>query len=404
MSREQNERIFLDYQSTTPVDPRVKDVVVECMVDKFGNASSVDHDYGDQAERLVNSARKQIGLLLDASPRQVIFTSGATESINLGIVGFLNGITHQERIRILSSPIEHPAVLETLKSIQRSSGGRIGIQWIPVDLAGQIDEDFLDSELKRGVDLVCIMAANNEIGTIYPIERIARKCRESGARFFCDATQAVGKTPIEFRTWGISLLAFSAHKIYGPKGVGALLVGKDCKLSPVFFGGSQENGIRPGTLNVPGIAGLGQACEFRRLEMGIDESRIAELRDLLWSLLARKISSIHLNGDRSARLSGNLHFSIPDIPNSAVIARVRSRLAISTGAACSSGIVAPSHVLQAIGLSEESIEGSFRIGIGKFTSERDVRNAASIFIDAVHSVQQKLGICSDSKITDGVAK
>jgi cysteine desulfurase len=227
------------------------------------------------------------------------------------------------------------------------------------------------------------MAANNEIGNIYPIGAIAQIAQRHSIPFLCDASQAVGKIPIHFEEWGITYLAISAHKLYGPKGCGALVVRKGHHLEPIIFGGGHQKGMRSGTLNVPGIVGLGEACRLRQIEMEADEKAIASKRDRLQTLLLNRIPGLVINGDTTSRLAGNLHISIPDIPNSAVIARVRSKLAISTGSACSSGIETPSHVLRALGLSDTVIEGALRIGLGKFTTDAEIDQAAEILFTAV---------------------
>ena len=234
------------------------------------------------------------------------------------------------------------------------------------------------------------MAANNEIGNIYPIEAIAKLAREYNTPFLCDAAQAVGKIPIKFAEWGITFLAISAHKLYASKGIGALVVKKGTHLNPILFGGGHQQGMRSGTLNVSGIVGLGEACHLRQLEMHEDETRIAQLRDELERLLQAKIPGLLINGDRTSRLAGNLHISIPNIPNSAIIARIRHQLAISTGSACSSGVESPSHVLQAMKLPSEAIEGALRIGLGKFTTHAEIERAADILADTVAQIRTLL--------------
>jgi cysteine desulfurase len=232
------------------------------------------------------------------------------------------------------------------------------------------------------------MAANNEVGTIYPITKIAAIAQAYSIPFLCDATQAVGKLPIQFNGWGITMLALSVHKLYGPKGIGALVVRKDHPLEPLLYGGGQQQGLRPGTLNVPGIVGLGEACRLRQLEMATDEPTIATKRDRLQTLLQASIPNLVINGDTQNRLAGNLHISVPGMPNSAIIARVRHQLAISTGSACASGVETPSHVLTAMGLAAEQIEGALRISLGKFTTDDDVTIAAKILSDAIGQITQ----------------
>ncbi|MCC5660109.1 cysteine desulfurase [Nostoc sp. XA010] len=378
----QEKIIYLDYHSTTPVDPRVAEKVMYYMTTAFGNANSVDHGYGNQAAQSVKQARQHIAELINASAKEIIFTSGATESINLAIQGHIN--QQNTPATIIVSPVEHKAVLDTCKVLAKK--GLAEIIWLNVNQQAQIDLEHLEKVCSGGASLLCVMAANNEVGTIYPIEKIGAIAQKYNIPFLCDASQAVGKIPINFQDWGITYLAISGHKLYAPKGVGALVVKKGHYLEPLIYGGGHEQGLRSGTLNVPGIAALGEACKLRQLEMEADETAITLLRDQLQSLLQAKIPNLLVNGDLNNRLSGNLHISIPDIPNSAIIARVRHQLAISTGAACSSGIVAPSHVLQAMNLAENIIEGALRIGIGKFTTKEEIEKVSSAIVSAVKAI------------------
>ncbi|MBS0015896.1 MAG: cysteine desulfurase [Arthrospira sp. SH-MAG29] len=377
--------IYLDYHATTPVDPRVAEKMLHYMTTEFGNASSIDHIYGDRAQKALSKAARQVAELVGASPKEIIFTSGATESINLAIQGTM--INHKSPSPTMAvSPVEHPAVLDTGQALVKQ--GLIDITYLSVDQQGKIDLASVHKVCQNGVSLLCMMAANNEIGTIYPMAEIAKIAQTHQVPFLCDGSQAVGKIPINFEEWGITYLAISGHKLYGPKGVGALVVRKGYPLKPILFGGGHQRGIRSGTLNVPGIVGLGEACRLRGLEMAEDEARIANLRDKLQDLLLDKIPGLVINGDVNHRLSGNLHISIPDVPNSAIIARVRDRLAISTGAACSSGVEAPSQVLRAIALSPNAMEGALRIGIGKFTTESEIHRAAEILAGAIGTIRE----------------
>lgn len=379
--------IYLDYHSTTPVDPRVAELMLYYMTTAFGNASSIDHVYGDEAETAVSKARHYLAELVGASPKEIIFTSGATESINLAIQGSIyNKISHQNKPRIAVSTVEHKAVLDTCHALAKK--GLAEIVSLRVDSKGRLDLENLERVGKNGLSLLCVMAANNEIGNIYPIEEIGQIATKYNIPFFCDASQAVGKIPINFKDLEITYLAISAHKLYGPKGVGALIVRKGYQLEPIIFGGGHQKGMRSGTLNVPGIVGLGEACRLRQLEMDIDEKAIAIKRDRLQQVLQDKIPDLAVNGDVRSRLAGNLHISIPGIPNSAIIARVRHQLAISTGAACSSGVETPSHVLQALKLPNDLIEGSLRIGIGKFTTDEEIDRSAEILATALSQVRQ----------------
>lgn len=392
--------IYLDYHATAPVDPRVAEKVLHAMTTGFGNASSIDHEIGDHAEAAVKGAAKQVANLVGASPRDIIFTSGSTESINLAIQGTVNHLSPLSRSgrgergeggikpRIAISTVEHKAVLDTCEALQKQ--GRIDLITIGVDHQARIDMIELEQICASGINLLCVMAANNEVGTIYPIGKIAHIAQRYEVPFLCDASQAVGKISIRFDDWGITLLSISAHKFYGPQGVGALVVRRGYPLEPLFYGGGHQKGLRSGTLNLPGIVGLGEACRLRSLEMKTDEREIGEKRDRLQQLLQQKIPNLVVNGDQENRLAGNLHISIPGIPNSAVIARVRHQLAISTGSACSSGVEAPSHVLRAMHLPEPAIEGALRIGLGKFTTETEIAQAAALISEAVSEISRLL--------------
>ena len=383
-----NHPIYLDYHATTPVDLRVADLVYRTMTIEFGNASSTDHEWGDRAESAIKQSAQYVADLTGASPREILWTSGATESINLAIQGSLSpNPENPHRIALL--PLEHKAVLDTCHALEKR--GWAELIYLRVDSKGRLDLDDLAQVCTQGLSLLCVMAANNEIGNIYPIHAIAKIAQRHNIPFLCDASQAVGKIPIHFEEWGITYLAISAHKLYGPKGVGALVVRKGYHLEPFLFGGGHQKGMRSGTLNVPGIVGLGEACRLRSLEMEQDEQAISTLRDYLQMRLLESIPELIINGDIENRLAGNLHISIPGVPNNAVIARVRSKLAISTGSACTSGIEAPSHVLRAIGLSDSSMEGALRIGLGKFTTDDDVNQAAEIISTAVKQIRELMG-------------
>lgn len=382
-----NQAIYLDYHSTTPVDPRVAEIVYHYMLQEFGNASSTDHEWGDRADSAIQQAAKHVADLVGASRREIIWTSGATESINLAIQGSL-APNLQKPHRIALLPLEHKAVLDTCRALEK--WGWAELVFLQVDSQGRLDLNHLEQVCADNISLLCVMAANNEIGNIYPISTIAQIAQRYHIPFLCDASQAVGKIPIQFEGWGITYLAISAHKLYGPKGVGALVIRKEHDLEPLMFGGGHQQGMRSGTLNVPGIVGLGEACRLRSLEMATDEAAIAVKRDRLQTLLSETIPNLVINGDKEHRLAGNLHLSISGIPNSAVIARIRHQLAISTGSACSSGVEVPSHVLQALGLSEALVDGALRIGLGKFTTDAEIRQAFKILSNAILQIQQAL--------------
>lgn len=381
------QKIYLDYHATTPVDRQVADRVYQYMTEEFGNASSVDHEYGDRAESAVKQAAKHVADLVGASPREIVWTSGATEGINLAIQGSLSP-NPQKPHRIALLPLEHKAVLDTCLALEKR--GWAELIYLQIDSKGKLDLDHLEQVCAEGVALLCVMAANNEIGNIYPIEEIGRAAQSHNIPLLCDASQAVGKIPIHFEEWGITYLAISGHKLYAPKGVGALVVRKGHHLEPIMFGGGHQKGMRSGTLNVPGIVGLGEACRLRSLEMEEDERAIAAKRDKLQQLLLERVPNLVVNGDEDYRLAGNLHISVPGIPNSAVIARIRHQLAISTGSACSSGVESPSHVLQALRLPEAIVDGALRIGLGKFTTDEEIGRASEILADTVLQIQQAL--------------
>ncbi|MCY7273806.1 MAG: cysteine desulfurase, partial [Phormidesmis sp. CAN_BIN44] len=275
--------IYLDYHATTPVDRRVADLVYRYMTEEFGNASSADHEWGDRAEAAVKQAARHVADLVGASPREIIWTSGATESINLAIQGSLSP-SPEKPYRIALLPIEHKAVLDTCHALEKR--GWAELVYLRIDSKGRLDLDYLEQVCMEGLSLLCVMAANNEIGNIYSIQVIAQIAQQCDIPFLCDGSQSVGKIPIQFEEWGITYLALSAHKFYGPKGVGALVVRKGYCLEPLLFGGGHQKGTRAGTLNVPGIVGLGEACRLRSLEMEEDERAIAVKRDNFQALLS----------------------------------------------------------------------------------------------------------------------
>lgn len=380
--------LYLDYHATTPMDSRVANLMLHYMTEEFGNASSTDHEWGDHAESAIKQSAQYVADLIGASSREILWTSGATESINLAIQGSLPPNPEKPH-RIALLPLEHKAVLDTCHTLEKR--GWAELIYLRVDSKGRLDLDDLAQVCTKGLSLLCVMAANNEIGNIYPIQIIAQIAQRHNIPFLCDASQAVGKIPIHFTDWGITYLAISAHKFYGSKGSGGLIVRKGYHLEPLFFGGGHQQGMRSGTLNVPGVVGLGEACRLRSLEMEVDEQAITNKRDRLQHILMNSVPNLMINGDIENRLAGNLHLSIPGIPNSAVIARVRHELAISTGSACTSGVESPSHVLRALGLSDSLMEGALRIGVGKFTTDNDIDLAAEVLITAVKQIHEVIG-------------
>jgi cysteine desulfurase len=375
--------IYLDYHATTPTDPRVAEVVLRFLTVNFGNAHSRDHCYGDYAEEAVERARQEVAALVGARGDEVVFTSGATEAINLALRGLAIS-KHRENpkqiLRLAVSAAEHIAVLDTALTLQ--SEGLASVVILPVDQLGHVELSAVEDSSRTGLDVIAVMTANNEVGTITDLAAIADIAHRYDVLLFTDATQAVGKIDVTVSPGSVDLLALSAHKFYGPKGVGALVIRPGIRLSPIVHGGGHEKGLRSGTLNVPGIAGLGEAARLRRLEMANDELTTAEQRDRLQELLQAAMPEVVVSGDQKRRLAGNLHFCVPNIPNQAIIARLRNRVAISTGSACTSGIEVPSHVLRAMGLPREHVDGALRIGLGKFVSDADVTTAAETIANA----------------------
>ncbi|HEX8691410.1 MAG TPA: cysteine desulfurase family protein [Longimicrobium sp.] len=384
--------IYLDHHATTPVDPRVAAVVMHHMTTAFGNASSKDHEYGDEADAAVAAARRHVATLLDASPRSVVFTSGATESLNLALQGFVRAQLARTGssglVRIALPPVEHPAVLEVCQYL--ADRGEASLRMLPVDGHGRIDLEAVEYACQDGIDLLVVMAANNEIGNLYPLAEIGAIARRHGIPFLTDATQAAGKVEIRVRDWGISMLALAGHKMYGPKGVGALIVDPDLYLEPLFRGGGHQRGLRSGTLNVPGIAGLGEACRLRAAEMAQDEPAIARRRDRLQASLVDSITGLMVSGDLEHRLAGNLHISVPDVPSSAVVAQLRGRVALARGSACASSVDAPSHVLTALGFTNAVVRGSLRIGLGRSTTDTEIEVAGKWVSEAVTKIRHSL--------------
>lgn len=377
-----NEAIYLDHHATTPVDTRVAKVVLDTMVSSFGNANSVDHVYGETAAAIVADAKDRVAELVGSEPENVFFTSGSTEAIRLAISHAI-GPTRASPLRIALTRVEHQALIDTAHLAERL--GLAVVTWIDVDHRARLVSASLHAALESGTDLVCVMAANNEVGTIYPLAEIVPLAHRNGAAILVDATQAAGR--ISFDAFGadIDYLILSGHKIYGPKGIGALVSG--------IYDATRVYGLgvtHDATPNVPGIAGIGEACRIM-LSEGRDETRrIAEMRDRLQTNLARKLQGLVVNGDQDNRLAHNLHISVPDIPNDLIVTRLRKKVAISTGAACMSGAQSSSHVLRAMGMEDSLQEGALRIGLGRLTSESDIENAAVEIIAAVRDVKNAM--------------
>jgi cysteine desulfurase len=373
--------IYLDYNATTPCDPRVVDTMVPYFTHDFGNAASKSHAYGWVAAEAVDIAREQVAAIIGSEPGEIVFTSGATESVNLAIQGVYH-MYHGKGNHIITSAVEHKAVLDTCKYIE-SIGGEVTV--LPVDGKGRVDPDAVEAAIRDTTVLICIMYANNETGTIMPVREIGAIAKKHNVIYFSDATQAIGKIPVNVKDDGLDLLCLSAHKIYGPKGSGALYVRRRdprVRLTPLQYGGGHEKGMRSGTLNVPGIVGLGKACDIALQEMKGEAGRLKELRDeLLQGLLS--IDATSLNGDIENLLPQTCNLAFEGIDSQVMISHLNKHLAISSGSACTSASIEPSHVLRALGIGDELAGSSVRFSLGRFTTKEDITKSLDIIRDVV---------------------
>ena len=367
--------VYLDCHSTTPMDPRVTEVVCEAFRKNNGNPHGRQHLYSRLAADATEEARSMVAYLIGAYPQRVVFTSGATESCNLALWGAARCATNGRR-RIVTVATEHSAVLETVRVIGQSG---FEVVVLPVESDGRIDLDSLEDAVDDATLIVSVMAVNNEIGVIQPLSEIAGICHARGALFHSDATQAPGRMEIEVEAWNTDMLSISSHKVYGPKGIGALYVADDAMLAPLLTGGGQERGLRSGTVPTPLACGFGEAARIAADELAADAERIAGLSAKLWTGLERLSSDIHRFGSLKHRVPGNLSFGFPGVSGDRVVALVESEIAISTGSACASHETSVSHVLTALGYSEPEASTGVRIGLGRFTTETDIDIALSSF-------------------------
>ena len=377
--------IYMDNQATTPVDPRVLDEMMPYFKADFGNAASRTHSFGWAAETAVDRAREQIADLIHADARDIVFTSGATESDNLAIKGVAS-VCGEKGGHIITQATEHHAVLDSCKALERRG---FDVSVLPVDRYGRVDSEAVSDEIGDNTLLVSIMAANNEIGTVQPLVEIGAICRERNILFHCDAAQAVGKLPIDVQALGIDLLSISAHKLYGPKGVGALYVrGRPrVRLVAEIDGGGHERGMRSGTLNVPGIVGLGAACELAGAEMAAEGARLRGLRERLQTRLFDGLDDVFLNGHPTERLDGNLNLSFEGVDGESLMVGL-NEIALSSGSACTSAALEPSYVLRALGVSNRLAESSIRFGIGRFNVEAEIDHVAGRVIGEVERLRE----------------
>jgi len=378
--------IYMDNHATSQLDPRVLEAMLPFFTSKFGNAASRNHSFGWEAEQGVETAREQIAKLIGATAKEIIFTSGATESNNLAIKGIAE--MYKERgNHIITQVTEHKAVLDTCKRLEKY-GYRV--TYLPVKADGLIDLD----DLKRAMDdktiLVSIMFANNEIGVVQPVAEIGKLCHERNVIFHTDAVQAVGKIPVDVNAMNIDVLSLTAHKLYGPKGVGALYVRRRnprVQISAQLDGGGHERGMRSGTLNVPGIVGLGAACEIAREEMASESARLIRLREKLKAKLEAALDYVHVNGSMEHRLPGNLNMSFVYVEGESLLMGI-NEIAVSSGSACTSATLEPSYVLKALGLGDDVAHSSIRFGLGRFNNEAEVDYVADKLIDIVQKLRE----------------
>jgi cysteine desulfurase len=379
--------IYLDYHSTTPVDPRVLEAMLPYFTEKFGNAASRNHAFGWEAEEAVEKTRKQIARLIGADSKEIVFTSGATESDNLAIKGVLE-MYHEKGDHVITSQTEHRAVLDTVKSLEAKK--RLTATYLAVDKAGMVNPEDVRNAITEKTILISIMLANNEIGTINPIKEIGKIAKEKGVLFHVDATQGVGKIPVSVQDLGIDLMSFSAHKIYGPKGIGALYVRKKAprvRIAPMMDGGGHERGMRSGTLAVPLVVGFGKACELCEQEMDAEGKRLAAMRDRLQASIMNGLEAVYLNGHPTQRLPHNLNVSFAYVEGESLLMGVKE-IALSSGSACTSATLEPSYVLRALGVGSDLAHSSIRFGLGRFTTDEEVDYTAKRIIEVVTRLRE----------------
>jgi cysteine desulfurase len=377
--------IYLDNHATTPLDPRVLEAMLPYFTGKFGNAASNSHSFGWDAQSAVAAARAQIARLIGASAGEIVFTSGATESDNLALMGVAQAC-RSKGDHIVTVVTEHKAVLDTCKHLEKSG---YKITYLSVESDGRIDLNRLESALTDRTILVSVMAANNETGVLQPVEEIGKLCRARGILFHSDAVQALGRVPLDVERMKLDLASLTAHKVYGPKGCGALYVraGAACNLAPMIHGGGHERGMRSGTLNVPGIVGFGKTCEIALEQMPEESCRIAGLRNRLRDKLLSELDEVMINGSMEHRLPGNLNVSFMHVEGETLMTGVKE-IAVSSGSACSSDKVDLSHVLKGLGLSDERVTCAIRFGIGRFNTEEEIDYTAGRVVEAVKNLRE----------------
>src|SRR3954466_15114193 len=378
--------LYMDNHATTPLDPRVLEAMMPYLTGKFGNAASRNHAFGWEAEEAVENARAQIAKLIGATSKEIIFTSGATESDNLAIKGVAE-MYKEKGNHIITAVTEHKAVLDTCKRLEKY-GYRV--TYLPVQADGLISMDDLKRSMDDKTILVSIMAANNEIGVLQPIDEIGAICKEKGVLFHSDAVQAAGKVPLDVNKSNINIMSLTAHKMYGPKGVGALYVRRKnprVQLSAILDGGGHERGMRSGTLNVPGIVGFGKAAEIAMNEMATESKRLSTMRDRLMNKFLSNLDEVHVNGTMANHLPGNLNISFVYVEGESLLMGIND-IAVSSGSACTSATLEPSYVLKALGLGDDVAHSSIRFGIGRFNNDAEIDYVADRLIDTVKKLRE----------------
>jgi len=377
--------VYLDNNATTPVDPRVLDAMLPYFRENFGNAASRNHRYGWVAEEAVDKAREQVAKVINAGSKEIIWTSGSTEGNNTAILGVARMYADKGK-HIITCRIEHKAVIDPCKFLETQG---YEVTWLEPDRTGRVSVDQVQQAMREDTILVSLMFANNEVGTIHPIREIGELCKERDVLFHTDATQAFGKVPIDVEAMGIDLLSLSAHKIYGPKGVGALYVRRKkprVRLQPLIHGGGHERGMRSGTLNVPGIVGCGAAAEIAMNEMSTESARIAGLRDRLWAGLSEHLTEISRNGNPQHCLPNTLNVSFLYVEGESLMMGF-SDIAVSSGSACTSASLEPSYVLKGLGLGDDLAHSSIRFSLGRFTTEEDIDYTIKEVVQAVNHLR-----------------
>lgn len=387
MIRQNNKPVYLDYQATTPLDKRVIDTMMPFLTTEFGNPHSITHEYGEVAMHAIDIARKQVAKVIKANHKEIYFTSGATEANNLALKGVLEYYSKNGKNHIIVTKIEHKCIMATAHYLHTKG---FEVTFLPVESSGLVYLEDLKAAIKPNTALVSVIAVNNEIGVIQPLKEIGKICKEHGVFFHTDAAQAVGKIDIDVNDMNIDLMSISSHKIYGPKGIGALYIRRKprVRIVPQIHGGGQERGVRSGTLATYLCVGMGKACEIISLEMKGDNSRIKELSDYFLSKLFSELPKIYLNGDKEQRVPNNLNISFAGVEGESLMLAISDVAAVSTGSACSSASLEGSYVLKALGVDEDLAHTSIRFGIGKYTTKEDLDVVLNKLINSVNQLRE----------------